>query len=162
MKVTVNKVDDANIIVSGTIENSVVDAHINTMAVQAGKEMKVDGFRKGKVPPHVVKQLHGDKLAQDAEGEALKDLIDAGVKEGAELLLDGRGIEIPGHPNGFFIGPKSRANGCRSISGSKLGLMNGGIILSMSPSLATRSRVAASIATISLLPSTPMSFTTCG
>ena len=81
MKVTVNKVDDANIIVSGTIENSVVDAHINTMAVQAGKEMKVDGFRKGKVPPHVVKQLHGDKLAQDAEGEALKDLIDAGVKE---------------------------------------------------------------------------------
>ena len=81
MKVTVNKVDDANIIVSGTIENSVVDAHINAMAVQAGKEMKVDGFRKGKVPPHVVKQLHGDKLAQDAEGEALKDLIDAGVKE---------------------------------------------------------------------------------
>jgi len=81
VKVTVNKVDDANIIVSGTIENSVVDAHINAMAVQAGKEMKVDGFRKGKVPPHVVKQLHGDKLAQDAEGEALKDLIDAGVKE---------------------------------------------------------------------------------
>ena len=81
MKVTVKKVDDANIIVSGTIENSVVDAHINTMAVQAGKEMKVDGFRKGKVPPHVVKKLHGDKLAQDAEGEALKDLIDAGVKE---------------------------------------------------------------------------------
>ena len=81
MKVTVNKVDDANIIVSGTIENSVVDAHINTMAIQAGKEMKVDGFRKGKVPPHVVKKLHGDKLAQDAEGEALKDLIDAGVKE---------------------------------------------------------------------------------
>jgi len=81
VKVTVKKVDDANIIVSGTIENSVVDAHINTMAVQAGKEMKVDGFRKGKVPPHVVKKLHGDKLAQDAEGEALKDLIDAGVKE---------------------------------------------------------------------------------
>jgi len=81
VKVTVNKVDDANIIVSGTIENSVVDAHINTMAIQAGKEMKVDGFRKGKVPPHVVKKLHGDKLAQDAEGEALKDLIDAGVKE---------------------------------------------------------------------------------
>ena len=81
MKVAVNKVDEANIIVSGAIENSVIDAHINTMAVQAGKEMKVDGFRKGKVPPHVVKKLHGDKLAQDAEGEALKDLIDAGVKD---------------------------------------------------------------------------------
>ncbi len=90
MKVTVNKVDDANIIVSGTIENSVVEAHVNTMAIQAGKEMKVDGFRKGKVPAHVVKKLHGEKLAQDAEGEALRELIDAGVKEaginGADIL----------------------------------------------------------------------------
>ena len=81
MKVTVNKVDEANVIVSGTIENSAVEAAINTMAAQAGKEMKVDGFRKGKVPAHVVKKLHGDKLAQDAEGEVLKELIDAGVKE---------------------------------------------------------------------------------
>ncbi len=81
MKVTVNKVDDANVIVSGTIENSAVEENINKMAVQAGKEMKVDGFRKGKVPAHVVKKLHGEKLAQDAEGEVLKDLIDAGVKE---------------------------------------------------------------------------------
>ena len=81
MKVTVNKVDDANVIVSGTIENSTVEEYINKMAVQAGKEMKVDGFRKGKVPPHVVKQMHGDKLTQDAEGEALKELVDVGMKE---------------------------------------------------------------------------------
>ncbi len=81
MKVTVNKVDEANIIVSGTIENSAIEENINKMAAQAGKEMKVDGFRKGKVPAHVVKKLHGDKLAQDAEGEVLKDLIDAGIKE---------------------------------------------------------------------------------
>ena len=81
MKVTVNKVDDANVIVSGTIENSAVEEHINKMAVQAGKEMKVDGFRKGKVPAHIVKKLHGDKLAQDAEGEVLRELIDAGMKE---------------------------------------------------------------------------------
>jgi trigger factor len=81
VKVTVNKVDDANIIVGGTIENSAIEENINKMAVQAGKEMKVDGFRKGKVPAHVVKKLHGDKLAQDAEGEVLKELIDAGIKE---------------------------------------------------------------------------------
>lgn len=81
MKVTVKKVDEANVIISGTIENSAIEENINKMAIQAGKEMKVDGFRKGKVPAHVVKKLHGEKLAQDAEGEALKDLIDAGIKE---------------------------------------------------------------------------------
>ena len=31
--------------------------------------------------------------------------IDEGVKEGAELLLDGRGATVDAYPNGFWIGP---------------------------------------------------------
>ncbi len=81
MKVTVKKLDEANVLVSGTIEKGVVEANIERLAVQAGKEMKVDGFRKGKVPAHVVKKLHGDKLIQDAEADALRELMDAGTKE---------------------------------------------------------------------------------
>lgn len=88
MKVTVNKIDDANVLVSGTIDNSSLEATINKMAAKAGKEIKVDGFRKGKVPAHVVKKLHGDRLAQDAEGEAIKELIDAGIKEAGIVATD--------------------------------------------------------------------------
>jgi trigger factor len=88
VKVTVNKIDDANVLVSGTIDNSSLEATINKMAAKAGKEIKVDGFRKGKVPAHVVKKLHGDRLAQDAEGEALKELIDAGIKEAGIAATD--------------------------------------------------------------------------
>jgi len=81
VKVTVKKVDDANIIVSGTLDSEVIKKNVDKLAIQAGKEMKVDGFRKGKVPAHVVKKLHGEKLEQDAEGEALRELIDAGLEE---------------------------------------------------------------------------------
>jgi len=81
VKVTVNKVDDANIIVSGTLDAAAIDANVEKLARQAAKEVKVDGFRAGKVPVSVVKQMHGDKLAQDAEGEALRELIDAGLAE---------------------------------------------------------------------------------
>ena len=81
MKVAVNKIDEANISIEGTIENSVIDANVDRLAKEAGKQMKVDGFRKGKVPPHVVKKLHGDKLRQDAEQDALKTLMDEGIKE---------------------------------------------------------------------------------
>lgn len=81
MKVTVKKVDDANVIVSGTIDAEVINANVDKLAAQAGKELKVDGFRKGKVPPHVVKKLHGDKLTQDAEQEALSELIQEGIKK---------------------------------------------------------------------------------
>lgn len=31
--------------------------------------------------------------------------IDKGVSEGAKLVLDGRGVKVPGFENGFFIGP---------------------------------------------------------
>ena len=81
MKVTVKKVDDANIIVSGTLDAAAIDANVEKLAKQAAKEVKVDGFRAGKVPVSVVKQMHGDKLAQDAEGEALRELIDAGLEK---------------------------------------------------------------------------------
>jgi len=81
VKVTVNKVDEANVLISGTLDNSEIEANIDKLAVQAGKELKVDGFRKGKVPAHVVKKLHGEKLAQDAEAEALQALIAEGIKE---------------------------------------------------------------------------------
>lgn len=88
MKVTVNKVDEANVLVSGTLDKGEIEASINKLAVQAGKELKVDGFRKGKVPAHVVKKLHGDKLAQDAEGEVLQALIAEGMKEAGISAAD--------------------------------------------------------------------------
>ncbi len=44
-------------------------------------------------------------LASRQGMENVLDYIEKGVEEGADLLLDGRGIEVPGYPNGFFIGP---------------------------------------------------------
>lgn len=35
----------------------------------------------------------------------VEGLIASGVEQGASLLLDGRGVEVPGYPNGNFVGP---------------------------------------------------------
>lgn len=37
--------------------------------------------------------------------EKILQLIEVGVKEGAKLSLDGRGIEVPGYPKGNWLGP---------------------------------------------------------
>ena len=34
----------------------------------------------------------------------IEDYIEAGVQAGAKLLVDGRGLKVPGHENGFFLG----------------------------------------------------------
>jgi malonate-semialdehyde dehydrogenase (acetylating) / methylmalonate-semialdehyde dehydrogenase len=43
-------------------------------------------------------------LVSSAHREKVIELIDSGVKEGAALLVDGRGIEVDRHPDGFFLG----------------------------------------------------------
>jgi len=37
--------------------------------------------------------------------DRIRALVDEGVEQGATLVSDGRGLEIPGHEKGFFIGP---------------------------------------------------------
>src|SRR5262249_58541055 len=34
----------------------------------------------------------------------VKGYVDLGVKEGASLVVDGRGFSVPEQPNGFFLG----------------------------------------------------------
>jgi len=85
VNVTTQKINEANVLASAVIDQADIDAKIDTLAAQTGKQIKVDGFRQGKVPAHVVKKLYGEKLAEDAEGEAIRDMLnqayaDAGIK----------------------------------------------------------------------------------
>ena len=43
-------------------------------------------------------------LVSKAHLEKVKSYIDMGVKEGAELLVDGRGFKLQGYEGGFFLG----------------------------------------------------------
>ncbi|MET7639432.1 CoA-acylating methylmalonate-semialdehyde dehydrogenase [Streptomyces sp. NPDC005438] len=45
----------------------------------------------------------GPLVAQSAL-DRVRELIDAGVEEGAELVVDGRDFTLDGHPDGYFLG----------------------------------------------------------
>lgn len=45
----------------------------------------------------------GPLVTADAKAK-VEDYIQAGVDEGAELLVDGRGATVDGHPEGFYVG----------------------------------------------------------
>ena len=44
-------------------------------------------------------------LVTDAHRRKVLDYIEMGVKEGAELVVDGRGFKMQGYENGYFLGP---------------------------------------------------------
>jgi len=81
MSVNVNKIDSANAEISATIEASEIAKNLEKIAKQLSKTANVQGFRKGKVPVAIIKKMYGEKLQQDAESEAIRKVMDEGLKE---------------------------------------------------------------------------------
>lgn len=44
-------------------------------------------------------------LISGAHRDKVRGYVDAGEREGAALVVDGRGVAVPGGENGFFVGP---------------------------------------------------------
>ena len=65
--------------------------------VESARSLKVgDGTQPGVEMGPVISARHRERV----EGYIAK-----GVEEGADLLLDGRGLKVPGREEGFFLGP---------------------------------------------------------
>ena len=81
MEFNAQKIDSANAVITSTIAKEVIEKNLSKVAKDASKNLKVDGFRKGKVPIAVVKARFGQKLEEDATSEALRVLFAEGLKE---------------------------------------------------------------------------------
>ena len=70
-----------------------------------------------KIIPRLAERAKQLKIANGMEGDAemgpviteaakerIEGYIAAGVEQGATLVVDGRGVKVPGHENGFFVG----------------------------------------------------------
>ena len=44
-------------------------------------------------------------IASKKAKERILEMIESGIKEGAKLILDGRGVKVEGCPDGYYIGP---------------------------------------------------------
>jgi malonate-semialdehyde dehydrogenase (acetylating) / methylmalonate-semialdehyde dehydrogenase len=71
-------------------------------AVIAGLKTEI---AKMKVGPGTHSGCDMGPLVTQAHFEKVKAYVEQGVKEGATLVVDGRGLTVPGHENGYFLGP---------------------------------------------------------
>ncbi len=93
MQVNVKRIDSANAQIDAKISAALISKKEDKIAAQAAKSMKVDGFRKGKVPTNVVKARHSEQIRKDAEQEILKELFDVALIE-----LDVKADSVVGEP----------------------------------------------------------------
>ncbi|ACZ13169.1 trigger factor [Sulfurospirillum deleyianum] len=90
MQIKVNRTNSANAAVEATISPALLQKKEEKLITSAASNMKVDGFRKGKVPAHIVKARYGKQLKDDAQTEALRDLYTQALSElnvTAELVV---------------------------------------------------------------------------
>ena len=81
MKIKTNKINSANAQIEAKIPKEIIDANVEKIAKKLTKTASVQGFRKGKVPVNVVKKQYGERLVQDAEAEALREVLNRGLDE---------------------------------------------------------------------------------
>jgi len=81
MEIKSNKINGANAQIEATISMDEVNANIEKIAKELSKTANVQGFRKGKVPVSIIKKQYGQKLVEDAEAEALREVLSKGLDE---------------------------------------------------------------------------------
>ncbi len=81
MNITATKTDTANVLVVAKIESTDIEKNITKAAKQLAKTASIDGFRKGKVPVATVKKMYAEQLAQDAENQAVQEIVESAKKE---------------------------------------------------------------------------------
>jgi malonate-semialdehyde dehydrogenase (acetylating)/methylmalonate-semialdehyde dehydrogenase len=82
-----------------------------SVAVAVGEETAdalvarlADRVRALRVGPSLSAGMEMGPLVTPMHNERVRSYVDLGVAEGATLVVDGRGLTIPGHPDGFFLG----------------------------------------------------------
>lgn len=60
---------------------------------------------KMKVGPGTAPGVDMGPLVTQAHFDKVRGYVDQGVAEGATLVVDGRGVKVPGHESGYYLGP---------------------------------------------------------
>lgn len=69
------------------------------------KEKFVEATKAMKVGNGLDEQTTMGPVVNAAHREKVLNYIETGIKEGADLILDGRDFKVEDYPNGFFVGP---------------------------------------------------------
>ena len=100
MQVSVEKTSELSRKMTVSVPEEVVQEKMAARLKSLAREVKIDGFRPGKVPQHVVKKMYGDRV----RGEIAGDLIQSTYFE----ALQDQDLRPAGYPH---IHPSDEAEG---------------------------------------------------
>src|SRR3954452_7394629 len=109
VKTKTSELPDSRVRVEVEVEPAAVDKALSAAAANLGRDLKIPGFRKGKVPPQVVLQRVGrEAVLDEAVRQALPDWYEEAIGEArvtpvGEPSLDLQELPEKGSPLAFTI-----------------------------------------------------------
>src|SRR5678809_753254 len=78
---------------------------VGDKTAEALRELLVPAIAALRVGVSTDPEAHYGPVVNAAHKARVESWIQAGIDEGAELVVDGRGFALQGHESGFFLGP---------------------------------------------------------
>lgn len=94
MDIAVEKIDDINLILRGTVDHSVIEKKISELKEQSEQALKNDKSLDANTVEKRSNEMNDDAFQREAEGQILHDFIETGMKK-AKVTLE----EMLGQPN---------------------------------------------------------------
>jgi trigger factor len=88
---TMTELPDSRVRLDVEIAPAAVEKTLTRVASELGRDMKIPGFRKGKVPPQVVLQRLGRE-------QVLSEAVQHGIPDWYEEAVNSAGVAVVGHP----------------------------------------------------------------
>ncbi len=103
--VEVQKIDSANSIVKAKIDSKTLEEKKKKIAKEIAKKAKIQGFRPGKVPVKVVEKMYAEEIKRDAISEAIREVLDEGIKQlgTSEILGEPQVIKFDEKEDGIDV-----------------------------------------------------------
>src|SRR3954469_4930357 len=99
VKTKKTELDDSRVRVEVEVEPEAVDRALRTAATDLGRDLKIPGFRKGKVPPQVVLQRVGrDAVLDEAVRKALPNWYEEAIGEAGVVTVGEPNLDMPELP----------------------------------------------------------------
>ena len=90
-----------------TIPAADIEARVEQEVKRIAPQVRMPGFRPGKVPPNLIRKMHGESLAGDA--------LNGAVQDGVQQLLNEQNIRPALQPQVELEGRRGQGH-CRSAS----------------------------------------------
>src|SRR4051794_37347042 len=114
VKTNTTELEDSRVRVEVEVEPAAVDRALSVAAADLGRDLRIPGFRKGKVPPQVVLQRVGrEAVLDEAVRKALPEWYEAAIGEAGIVTVGEPSLDLQdrpekGSPLAFTIGVGAR------------------------------------------------------